>query len=40
LASRARAGAVILIDLKDRTGTLTCHGKFDWFISLAPPPGA
>lgn len=38
LASRGRSGAVILIDLKDRTGTLTFHGKFDWFISSVPPP--
>ena len=38
LASRGRATAVILIDLKDRAGTLTFHGKFDWFISQVPPP--
>ena len=38
LATRGRASAVILIDLKDRTGTLTFHGKFDWFISQAAPP--
>jgi acyl-coenzyme A thioesterase PaaI-like protein len=38
LAARGRASAVILIDLKDRTGTLTFHGKFDWFISRVPPP--
>ena len=36
LAARGRCRAVILIDLKDRAGTLTFHGKFDWFIS-APP---
>ncbi|MDI1337604.1 MAG: YiiD C-terminal domain-containing protein [Lacunisphaera sp.] len=40
LAARGRAGAVILIDLKDRAGTLTFHGKFDWFISSVPPPVA
>ena len=38
LAARGRANAVILIDLKDRTGTLTFHGKFEWFISRVPPP--
>lgn len=38
LSARGRAGAVILIDLKDRAGTLTFHGKFDWFISLVPLP--
>lgn len=38
LASRGRANAVILIDLKDRAGTLTFHGKFEWFISRIPPP--
>jgi len=39
-AARGRATAVILIDLKDRDGTLTFHGKFDWFISPLPPPAA
>jgi len=38
LESRGRCSAVILVDLKDRTGTLTFHGKFDWFISRVPPP--
>jgi len=38
IAARGRDMAVILIDLKDRDGTLTFHGKFDWFISPAPPP--
>ena len=38
LAARDRGNAVILVDLKDRTGTLTFHGKFDWFISRVPPP--
>ena len=38
LAARGRFGAVILVDLKDRAGTLTFHGKFDWFISRVPPP--
>jgi len=37
LARRGRTGAVILIDLKDRAGTLTFHGKFEWFISRVPP---
>ena len=37
LASRGRASAVILIDLKDRAGTLTLHAKFEWFISRVPP---
>ena len=37
LAGRGRTGAVILIDLKDRAGTLTFHGKFEWFISRVPP---
>lgn len=34
---RGRSSAVILIDLKDRSGTLTFHGKFEWFISRTPP---
>lgn len=38
LTSRGRFSAVILIDLKDRTGTLTLHAKFEWFISRVPPP--
>lgn len=38
LAARGRFSAVILIDLKDRAGTLTFHGKFDWFLSRVPPP--
>ncbi len=38
LAARGRFAAVILVDLKDRAGTLTFHGKFDWFISRVPPP--
>ena len=37
LASRGRASALILIDLKDHAGTLTFHGKFEWFISRLPP---
>ena len=37
LSARGRTGAVILIDLKDRAGTLTFHGKFEWFISRVPP---
>jgi len=38
LAEHGRATAVILIDLKDRGGTLTFHGKFEWFISRVAPP--
>ena len=38
LNGRGRAAAVILIDLKDRAGTLTFHGKFEWFISRVSPP--
>jgi acyl-coenzyme A thioesterase PaaI-like protein len=38
LNTRGRAKAVILIDLKDRSGTLTFHGQFEWFISRVPPP--
>ncbi len=38
LAGRGRTSAVILVDLKDRAGTLTLHAKFDWFISRVPPP--
>ena len=38
LKARGRALAIILIDLKDRRGTLTFHGKFEWFISPRPPP--
>ena len=37
VTTRGRSTAVILIDLKDRTGTLTLHAKFDWFISRLPP---
>jgi acyl-coenzyme A thioesterase PaaI-like protein len=37
---RGRSLAVILIDLKDRGGTLTLHGKFEWFISRAPTTSA
>lgn len=40
LAGRGRCNAVILIDLKDRAGTLTLHAKFDWFISRVPPPSS
>lgn len=36
--ARGRSQAVILIDLKDRSGTLTFHGRFEWFISRVPPP--
>jgi acyl-coenzyme A thioesterase PaaI-like protein len=36
LAGRGRTAAVILVDLKDRAGTLTFHGKFEWFISRVP----
>jgi len=38
LTARGRTKAVILIDLKDRSGTLTFHGQFEWFISRVPPP--
>jgi acyl-coenzyme A thioesterase PaaI-like protein len=38
LAERGRFSPVILVDLKDRAGTLTLHAKFDWFISRVPPP--
>lgn len=38
LATRGRFCAVILIDLKDRAGTLIFHGKFEWFISRVPSP--
>ncbi|MBI2812689.1 MAG: DUF4442 domain-containing protein [Opitutae bacterium] len=38
LNARGRCSAVILVDLKDRAGTLTLHAKFDWFISRVPPP--
>lgn len=38
LETHGRASAVILVDLKDRSGTLTFHGKFEWFISRVPPP--
>jgi len=40
LTRRGRSSAVILIDLKDRSGTLTFHGKFEWFISRVPPATA
>ncbi len=36
MAVRSSARAVILIELKDRNGTLTFHGKFEWFISRRP----
>jgi acyl-coenzyme A thioesterase PaaI-like protein len=38
MTARGRSKAVILIDLKDRSGTLTFHGQFEWFISRLPPP--
>lgn len=38
LADRGRFSAMILVDLKDRAGTLTFHGRFEWFISRMPPP--
>lgn len=38
MAARGRSKAVILIDLKDRAGTITFHGQFEWFISRVPPP--
>jgi acyl-coenzyme A thioesterase PaaI-like protein len=38
LTRRHRAFAMILIDLKDRAGTLVFHGKFEWFISRAQSP--
>lgn len=38
MTARGRSKAVILIDLKDRSGTLTFHGQFEWFISRVPPP--
>ena len=37
LAAHGRFSPVILVDLKDRAGTLTLHAKFDWFISRVPP---
>jgi acyl-coenzyme A thioesterase PaaI-like protein len=37
LAGRGRTSALILIDLKDRAGTLTFHGRFEWFISRQAP---
>lgn len=40
MAARGRFNAAILVDLKDRSGTLTLHAKFDWFISRVPPPRA
>jgi acyl-coenzyme A thioesterase PaaI-like protein len=40
MARRGRSSAVILIDLKDRSGTLTFHGKFEWFISRTLPAPA
>jgi acyl-coenzyme A thioesterase PaaI-like protein len=40
VAARGRSRAVILIELKDRAGTLTFHGKFEWFISQLPPSGS
>ncbi|HVZ64860.1 MAG TPA: DUF4442 domain-containing protein [Lacunisphaera sp.] len=39
LAERGRGFAVILVDLRDRDGTLTFHGKFEWFVS-GPPVAA
>jgi len=37
LSGRGQTSALILIDLKDRAGTLTFHGQFEWFISRQPP---
>jgi acyl-coenzyme A thioesterase PaaI-like protein len=36
-SGRGRSSPVILVDLKDRQGTLTLHAKFEWFISRVPP---
>ena len=38
MKTRGRSKAVILIDLKDRSGTLAFHGQFEWFISCVSPP--
>ena len=38
LETRGRAAAVVLVDLKDRGGTHTFHGRFEWFIAKVPPP--
>lgn len=40
MTRRGRSSAVILIDLKDRNGTLTFHAQFEWFISRVPPAPA
>ncbi len=40
ITRRGRSSAVILIDLKDRNGTLTFHAQFEWFISRVPLPPA
>lgn len=38
LATQGCARAVILVDLNDRVGNLSYHGRFAWFISRVPPP--
>jgi acyl-coenzyme A thioesterase PaaI-like protein len=37
LATRSRAIATVLVELKDRAGTLTFAGSFDWFIGQPEP---
>ncbi len=40
IARCGRNSAVILIDLKDRNGSLAFHVRFVWFISRLPPTPA
>jgi acyl-coenzyme A thioesterase PaaI-like protein len=37
LATRRRASATVLVDLKDSTGQLVFAGSFDWFIAREAP---
>ncbi|MCM2276324.1 MAG: DUF4442 domain-containing protein [Candidatus Didemnitutus sp.] len=38
LATRTRASATVVVELKDRAGQLVFQGHFDWFIARNPAP--
>lgn len=40
LATRSRTKAVVLVELRDRAGTLCFAGTFEWFVATANPPSA
>ena len=37
LETRGRATAVVQVDLKDRSGGVTFHARFEWFIAKTAP---